>query len=119
MLSNIIKGITHVIETAIPGKSVINLSLNGPKSFALDEILSKLVLDHQIPVFVAAGNSGSDACLFSPSSNPNVFSVGASDANDEAAPFSNSGRCVEIYAPGSGIESAYIGGLTKKLDGTR
>ncbi|KAI8368990.1 peptidase S8/S53 domain-containing protein [Blakeslea trispora] len=118
MLSNIIKGVYHVVETATPGKAVINLSLNGPKSYALDQVLSRVVLDHQIPVFVAAGNSGSDACSFSPSSNKNVFSVGASNTNDQAASFSNDGRCVEVYAPGSDIESAYIGGITKKLDGT-
>ncbi|RCH79327.1 subtilisin-like serine protease, partial [Rhizopus stolonifer] len=119
-LSNIIKGISHVITVAEPGKSIINLSLSGPKSQLIDDILTKVVVDHHIPVFVAAGNSASDACLFSPSSNPHVFSVGASDLNDDVPAYSNVGGCVQLYAPGSEIESTWINGQnqSKILDGT-
>ncbi|KAI8058800.1 peptidase S8/S53 domain-containing protein [Thamnidium elegans] len=118
--ARLIKGITHVIETAIPGKTLINLSLSGPKSRLIDDILNKAVMEHNIPVFVSSGNSASDACFFSPSSNPNVFAVGASDRNDEVPTYSDIGQCVRMYAPGSEIESTWIGGpdATKIIDGT-
>jgi subtilisin family serine protease len=119
--STLLKGISHVIKVAEPGKSLINLSLSGPKSRMIDEILSKAARDYNIPIFASAGNSASDACFFSPSSNPDVLSVGASDLNDDVAAFSDVGECVSIYAPGSAIESAWIGApdSSKLLDGTR
>lgn len=118
--SGLLKGIEHVIKTAKPGKSLVNLSLSGPKSRMLDEAINSLVLKYNVPVFVSAGNSGTDACFFSPSSNTNVFSVGAIDINDSVPKFSNVGECVAIYAPGSNIVSTYIGGTdsSKSMDGT-
>ncbi|KAI9250492.1 peptidase S8/S53 domain-containing protein [Phascolomyces articulosus] len=120
-MSNLIKGISHVIQVATPGKAIINLSLSGPKSKLIDEAVSKLVNEYNIPVFVSAGNSGTDACYFSPSSNPDVFSVGATDINDQVPYYSDTGSCVKIYAPGSNIKSTWIGEKgeeTKVLDGT-
>ncbi|KAG2214708.1 hypothetical protein INT46_000927 [Mucor plumbeus] len=118
--SGLLKGIEYVIQNANPGKSVVNLSLSGPRSRLLDEALNTLVLKYNIPVFVSAGNAGTDACFFSPSSNPNVFSVGATDINDTVPRFSDVGECVAIYAPGVSIVSSYIGGIdsSKSMDGT-
>lgn len=118
--SSLLKGIEHVVKSAVPGKSLVNLSLSGPRSRMLDEALNSLVIKHKIPVFVSAGNAGTDACFFSPSSNPNVFVVGASDINDAVPRFSNVGECVHIYAPGANIVSTYIGGVdsSKSMDGT-
>lgn len=118
--SGLLKGIEHVIQTAVPGKSVVNLSLSGPKSRLLDEALNSLVLQHNVPVFVSAGNSGTDACFFSPSSNENVFAVGSININDAVPKYSNVGECVNIYAPGSSIVSTYIGSSdsSKSMDGT-
>lgn len=118
--SGLLKGIEHVIQNATPGKSVVNLSLSGPRSRLLDEALDSLVLRYNIPVFVSAGNAGTDACFFSPSSNPNVFAVGATDINDSVPRFSDVGECVAVYAPGASIVSSYIGGVdsSKSMDGT-
>lgn len=118
--SGLLKGIEYVIQNGKAGKSLVNLSLSGPKSKLLDEALNSLVLEYQIPVFVSAGNAGTDACFFSPSSNPNVFSVGAIDIDDQVPKFSDVGECVAIYAPGAGIVSAYIGNTdsSKSMDGT-
>ncbi|KAL0087650.1 peptidase S8/S53 domain-containing protein [Phycomyces blakesleeanus] len=118
--ASLVKGISHVIETAEPGKSVINLSLSGPKSRMIDEVLSKAARDYNIPIFVSAGNAGTDACYFSPSSNQDVFVVGATNINDEVPLFSNVGQCVHLYAPGSNIKSTWIGSSTaiQSLDGT-
>lgn len=72
----------------------------------LDDALNKIINERNIPVFVSAGNMGVDACYFTPSSNPNVFAVGATDINDNVANFSNTGECVALYAPGVNIKSA-------------
>ncbi|KAI8357835.1 peptidase S8/S53 domain-containing protein [Choanephora cucurbitarum] len=118
--SSLLKGVEHVAQNAIPGKSLINLSLSGKRSKLVDDALNNLVLQYNVPVFVSAGNDGTDACLFSPSSNPNVFSVGAADEHDTVPKFSNIGACVEMYAPGRNIESAYIGNQysSRAMDGT-
>ncbi|KAG1439152.1 hypothetical protein G6F56_012386 [Rhizopus delemar] len=118
--SRLLKGIEHIIKVAKQGKSLVNLSLSGPHSRLLDDALNELVLTFGIPVFAAAGNAGTDACFFTPSSNPNVFTVGATNEQDQVARFSNSGECVAIYAPGSNIASAFVGGSEsfKSMDGT-
>ncbi|KAI8344219.1 peptidase S8/S53 domain-containing protein [Chlamydoabsidia padenii] len=118
--SGLIRAISHVIEVATPGKSLINLSLSGPKSKILNEILKEATEGHNIPVIVSAGNAGTDACRFSPSSSKHVFAVGATDAHDRVPNYSDIGECVSIYAPGSNIKSTWIGSkqATQILDGT-
>ncbi|KAI8888032.1 subtilisin-like protein [Backusella circina FSU 941] len=116
----LLKGLEYVMNNAKPGKSLVNLSLSGPRSKVVDQALNALVEEHNIPIFASAGNMGTDACRFSPSSNPNVFTVGSIDVNDRVSYFSNFGECVNIYAPGSGIISSYIGDVDafKSMDGT-
>ncbi|KAI9656951.1 MAG: hypothetical protein M1831_004499 [Alyxoria varia] len=67
-----------------------------------------------VHVTVAAGNSGDDACSTSPShlggsENDDIVSVGAINEDDSISKFSNTGSCVDIYAPGQNIVSAYPG----------
>jgi subtilisin family serine protease len=54
---------------------------------------------------VAAGNSGLDACGFTPSHTLGTISVGATDSLDYRAEFSNFGPCVDLFAPGVDIEA--------------
>jgi subtilisin family serine protease len=69
---------------------------------------------------VAAGNNAADACSYSPSSVYPALVVGASDQNDALAPFSNTGYCVDLQAPGVAITSAWIGSAsaTNTISGT-
>src|SRR5204863_407940 len=61
---------------------------------------------------IAAGNSSADACNYSPSRVATAITVGATDASDAFASFSNRGSCVDINAPGVSIASDYIGSTT-------
>jgi subtilisin family serine protease len=55
----------------------------------------------------AAGNANTDACTYSPARLPAAITVGASTQTDERATFSNFGSCVDLFAPGVGITSAW------------
>jgi len=84
---------------------VANLSLGGPRNLSFNAAIASLV-DRGIATVVAAGNSYSDACNFSPASTPEAITVGATDRFDNRASFSNFGDCVDVFAPGVSIPSA-------------
>lgn len=64
------------------------------------------VVKSGIPVIVAAGNDGKQACNYSPASAKGALTVGAIDVNnDSIASFSNWGACVDVFAPGSKIKT--------------
>ena len=92
--------------------SIASLSLGGGKSTTFDAAINKTV-DAGIIVVTASGNEKKDACTRSPgSAGPNI-NVGAHSYNQQTckkpmAYFSNYGPCVDIVAPGVGIESTSI-----------
>ncbi|KAG0172226.1 subtilisin-like serine protease [Apophysomyces sp. BC1034] len=112
------RAISHVIHVAIPGKTIINLSLSGPRSQAMDDALTAAAEEYHIPIIASAGNTGDNACSYSPSANPSVFSVGASDYRDRVASFSSYGKCVRLYAPGTNITSSWLNETSMTMDGT-
>jgi len=89
--------------------AVANLSLGGGLSTLLNNAVQRLINDGVVTV-VAAGNSGANACNFSPSSVTAAIVVGASDQIDQDTDFSNVGSCVDLFAPGKLVNSAFIGG---------
>lgn len=86
--------------------AVANISLGSQPSAALDGAVQALSADG-VTVVVAAGNSGSDACTQSPSSAPSAITVAAVNASDTRTSWSNFGSCVDLFAPGEDILSAY------------
>ena len=117
--SDVVAGVNWIVSTHPGGPAVINMSLGGPFSSALNAAVEQAVSRGFI-VVAAAGNSGSDACSVSPVSAQGVIGVGASTPNDSFASFSNSGSCVDTLAPGTGIVSAWVGsgGSSASLSGT-
>ncbi|HEX8209134.1 MAG TPA: S8 family serine peptidase [Longimicrobium sp.] len=97
--------------------SVANLSLAGGAMQAMDDAIENLVASG-VTVAVAAANDSYDACYYSPARAPSALTVGASNSSDQQAWFSNYGSCVDLYAPGEGITSAWLYGGTATLDGT-
>lgn len=91
--------------------AVVNMSLGGGANAAVDQAVANLV-NSGVPVVVAAGNSGLDACQFSPARAPAAITVGATTASDARAGFSNHGGCVDIYAPGQDITAPWVGSNT-------
>lgn len=100
----IIQGVDWVTKNA-KKPAVVNMSLGGDPSEATDTAVANSI-KAGITHAIAAGNDNKDACNTSPARLPEAITVGASSRNDARASFSNWGRCVDIFAPGSGILSA-------------
>ncbi|KAG0165489.1 serine protease [Apophysomyces sp. BC1034] len=96
--------------------SAANMSLGGMKSPSLDNF----AVDAGIVFAVAAGNDNDDACVYSPAGAERAITVGASTVSDSRAYFSNYGPCVDVFAPGMGIESVWRGSntATNTISGT-
>jgi subtilisin family serine protease len=99
---------------------VINLSLNGGASTLLDNALASIAASCHVVIVVAAGNSGANACLYSPSRFPAALTVAAVDSADVLASWSNRGSCVDLAAPGVVVRGAWNTGNfdTADLSGT-
>jgi hypothetical protein len=97
-------------------RAVINLSLAGPYSNLLNQVVEKI---HQagLPVIVASGNSAVNASDISPAS-AQIITVAASDQQDGWGSFSNYGPCVNIIAPGVGVQSLWPNQLQAVMSGT-
>ncbi|KAI1415837.1 subtilisin-like protein [Hypoxylon sp. FL1857] len=87
-------------------RSVINMSIGGPKFQALDDCVKNAVAAG-MTIVVAASNYGVDACTYSPASAPDAITVAASNESDARPDWSNYGTCVDIFAPGNNIYSAW------------
>lgn len=98
-------------------KSVINMSLGGIRSGIINEVAERAIRSG-ITLVAAGGNNGADACDYSPASVSAAITVGAIDSGDNIAPFSNTGRCISVYAPGVEVPSAYLHNTSKHLSGT-
>jgi subtilisin family serine protease len=88
--------------------AVANMSIGGSPDAVVDAAVRRAI-EAGIAVAVAAGNRNWNACSFSPGRVAEAMTVGATDASDAPAEFSNYGDCVDWYAPGVSIASAGFG----------
>mmetsp|Transcript_38440 Transcript_38440/g.62217 ORF Transcript_38440/g.62217 Transcript_38440/m.62217 type:complete len:428 (+) Transcript_38440:303-1586(+) len=108
----VIAGIAWAVEDAKKRNvsGVISMSLGGPADDALDLAVQDAA-DAGLFVVVAAGNDYKNCKNFSPARlggvESKVFTVGATTSTDAMSSFSNFGRNVDIFAPGSSIRSAW------------
>jgi len=104
-ISGVVAGVDFVTANRqLP--AVANMSLSGGVSSALNTAVHNSI-NAGITYVVAAGNSASDACNYSPSSLLSALTVGASTNTDAQASFSNWGGCVDLFAPGMSVASAW------------
>lgn len=105
-LSGILAGIEWVLKNyQLPAVANFSLGLNGASSI-LDLAIENMISAGIVTV-LAAGNSNRDACEYSPGRTLNAITVGASDKDDVRAFFSNYGNCLDLFAPGVAIRSAW------------
>jgi serine protease len=108
---DIFQGILWSAGGRIPGvpmnpnpTPVINVSIGGqaPCTAYQQEILAEVFALGAI-VVVSAGNENDDATRYTPANCPGVITVGATDAVNDRAPYSNYGPRIDIMAPGGDI----------------
>jgi subtilisin family serine protease len=87
-------------------RSVANMSLGGGAFAPLDTAVTTSIANN-VHYSVSAGNSGANACLFSPARTPRATTVAATNITDTRPVWSNFGTCVDVFAPGEGITSAW------------
>lgn len=126
--SSVIAGVDwavkHAADNSSTTTSVVNMSLGGSFSRALNSAV-KAAVTQGMTVCVAAGNERQDASTSSPASEPAAITVGATTVEDTMSSFSNWGTSVDIFGPGTNITSAWIDEsgndrktLTKTISGT-
>ncbi|WP_147303601.1 S8 family serine peptidase [Rhodohalobacter sp. SW132] len=99
--------------------AVVNMSLGGLFYQSINDAVAGSI-DAGLTYVTAAGNDGSNACNYSPASLPESITVGSTTDTDARSGFSNKGSCVDIFAPGTGITSAWhtSNSATNTVNGT-
>lgn len=111
-IANIVDAIywvlVHSQRNNLQTKSIVSLmfSLSASQAGGIAPAMKQL-LRQGIPVVVPAGDDASDACNYFPASESSVITIGAVDITDTRPEFSNYGTCVDIYAPGVDLTSAW------------
>lgn len=111
--SDVIEGVNFVTwhrgQPAQQGvAAVANMSLGGETNRAAEAAVRNSIRAG-VTYVVAAGNWNSDAAAYSPAGVAEAITVGATNQNDSRAEFSNYGPALDLFAPGVGIPSAWIG----------
>lgn len=104
-MSGVIAGVDWVTSNHVK-PAVANMSLGGGASTSLDNAVRNSV-NAGVTYVVAAGNSNANACNYSPARVAEALTVGSTTSSDSRSSFSNRGSCVDIFAPGSSITSAW------------
>lgn len=116
--SGIIAGVNWALNNK-SGAAVANMSLGGGFSQAVNDAVNNASARNLVMV-VAGGNENQNACNVSPASAASAITVGATTRTDARASYSNYGSCLDLFAPGSDITSAWIGSnsATNTISGT-
>lgn len=123
--SGVISGIDWVTANhSAQQAAVANMSLGGSASSALDAAVNNSIADG-VTYAVAAGNGNwagiaQDACKSSPARAAAAITVSATDSTDRKASWANYGKCVDLFAPGVSITSAWYSSnsATNTISGT-
>jgi subtilisin family serine protease len=108
--SGVVAGIDWVTKNHVK-PAVANMSLGGGASTALDDAVRASIAAGVTQV-VAAGNGNragiqDDACKYSPARVTEAITISATASNDAKTSWANYGNCVDWFAPGGSIKSAW------------
>ena len=100
--------------------AVVNMSLGGSGTQTALESAVRRSIASGVTYALAGGNNNADACSFTPARTPEAITVGNSTNTDAKSGTSNYGRCLDIWAPGTSILSAWHTGdtATNTITGT-
>jgi subtilisin family serine protease len=121
--AQVVAGIDWVTANAAK-PAVANMSLGGGADTVLDNAVRNSI-GSGVSYAIAAGNGlfglfPLDACTQSPARVAEALTVSATDSSDRKASWANRGTCVDVFAPGIGITSAWATGdtATNTISGT-
>ena len=112
--ADIAAGITWAVDH---GAQVINLSLGGSGDTAVERNAVAYAISRGVVVVAAMGNDGTNNPSY-PAAYPDVIAVGAVNATDQRAAFSQTGPHIDVVAPGVNVLSTYWDDTYNFLDGT-
>lgn len=117
--TQIVNGINWVTANAIR-PAVANMSLGGAGTNTTMNNAVANSIASGITYAIAAGNSNSNACNFSPAQVSTAITVGATTDTDARASFSNFGTCLDLFAPGQAITAPWFSSntATNTISGT-
>jgi subtilisin family serine protease len=123
--SGVIAGVDWVTGNHASGQpAVANMSLGGGASSALDSAVRNSIADG-VSYAIAAGNGNrggvaQNACNYSPARVSEAMTVSATDRTDTKASWANYGSCVDWFAPGVSVTSAWYSSdtATNTISGT-
>lgn len=106
--AKVVEAIDWMIADHDAGEPAVgNMSLSSGKVQSANDAVAAAVNDGIVMAVAAGNDNGRDACGRSPASTPEAISVGATTRTDERSGFSNIGPCLDLFAPGSAIVSAW------------
>ncbi|MGA4730721.1 S8 family peptidase [Micromonospora taraxaci] len=104
--AGVIGGVDWVTANAIK-PAVANMSLGGGANTSLDNAVRNSIASGVTYGLAAGNDSGANACNTSPARTTEAITVGSTTSSDARSSFSNIGTCLDIFAPGSSITSAW------------
>ncbi|MFG1896014.1 S8 family serine peptidase [Micromonospora zamorensis] len=104
--AGVIAGVDWVTANAIK-PAVANMSLGGGANTSLDNAVRNSIASGVTYGLAAGNDSGANACNTSPARTTEAITVGSTTNTDARSSFSNIGTCLDIFAPGSSITSAW------------
>ncbi|NUT36103.1 MAG: S8 family peptidase [Hamadaea sp.] len=106
--AQVVAGIDWVTGDHDPGElAVANMSLGGGVDTTLDNAVANSINDGITYALAAGNDNGANACNTSPARVGAAITVGSTTSSDARSSFSNIGTCLDIFAPGSSITSAW------------
>ncbi|MEU5695242.1 S8 family serine peptidase [Actinosynnema sp. NPDC020468] len=85
--------------------AVVNISIGQFETGIGDEQIRASIRAGFVYAVAAGNNNGASACDYSPARVAEAITVASIDQGDRRSSFSNTGSCVDIYAPGGNITS--------------
>ncbi|MEV6520732.1 S8 family serine peptidase [Longispora sp. NPDC051575] len=103
--SDVIEGIEWVTANAVR-PAVVNMSLRGEAS-DIEDAAIRASIAAGLTYVAGAGNDTANACGYSPGRMPEVLTVGNTTSSDARYSSSNTGSCLDVFAPGTNVKSAW------------